>query len=88
MGNIVFDVDVAPGCAPATGLPEFVMVGVGDMVVGASCVGAVVVVGASCAGDVVVVGASCAGTCSRFEIDGAVTARKLLAGVGGLTDGA
>jgi hypothetical protein len=65
VGDIVFGVAVAPGCAPATGLPEFVMAGAGD----------------------VMVGASCAGTCWRFEIDGTVTAGKLLEGAGRLTDG-
>jgi hypothetical protein len=64
VGTIVFDVVIAPGCAPTTEVPEFVMAGAGEAVVGASC----------------------AGTCWRFEIDGVVTAGKLLAGVVGIAD--
>jgi len=65
MGDIVFGMVVAAGCVPTTELPEFVMAGAGE----------------------VMVGASCAGTCWRFEIDGVVTAGKLLDGTVGLTEG-
>jgi len=40
MGDTVFDVEVATGCAPTAELPEFVMTGAGDAVVGAGCAGA------------------------------------------------
>jgi len=40
MGDTVFDVEVATGCAPTAELPEFVVAGAGDAVVGAGCAGA------------------------------------------------